>query len=674
MTLRIADSFTSALTKLANDEQKAVKTAAFDLQMNPAHPGLQMHRVERARDAGFWTARVNRDIRLVLHKQGRSTLLAWVGHHDAAYDWAERRRLDVHPKTGAAQLVEIRERVEEIIVRRVVEEDAPPALSGVDADDLAGYGVPEDWIADALAASEDELLEIAQHLPAEAAEAVLQLATGCIPDTMETSPAADPFEHPQALRRFRILEDREALERALDAPWEQWTVFLHPAQRDFVARDFNGPARVSGSAGTGKTVVALHRAVHLTQAHPEARVLLTTFNAGLANALRLKLARLGSEARIEVQPLRAMAYTLHERLIGPVTIASDEQIASAVRDALSESGSDFPLAFVLDEWRDVVDAWSIRDFTAYAETKRTGRKVRVGVRQRESLWDVMEAVRAGLAAQGLATWNDVFDALRPVVASQTPFDFAVVDEAQDINAAELRFLAALANRDDALFFAGDIGQRIFRPAFSWKVAGIDLRGRARVLRVNYRTSHQIRAKADMLLPETLTDADGTEESRRGLVSAFDGPAPAIAAFSDQRAEIDGVADWLRGRMADGLKAHEIGVFVRSESQIERATAAVDAAGATAFCLSGSIEPAPDKIAIATMHAAKGLEFRAVAVMACDEDVVPLEARLETAGSESDLEEIYATERHLLYVACTRARDDLQISGISPISSFVEDLI
>lgn len=165
-----------------------------------------MRRVDRAKDPNFWTARVNR---LVLHKQGGSTLLAWVGHHDDA--WAERRRLDVHLKTDAAQLVEIREKVEEVTVRRVVEEDAPPALSGVSAEDLAGHGVPEDWVEDALAASEDELLEIASHLPAEAAEAVLTLATGGAVEPPAPEPVADPFEHPEALRRFRVMEDREAL-------------------------------------------------------------------------------------------------------------------------------------------------------------------------------------------------------------------------------------------------------------------------------------------------------------------------------------------------------------------------------------------------------------------------------------------------------------------------------
>ena len=136
MTFRIADSFSDSLARLTAQEQKAVKTTAFDLQMTPDNPGLSMHRVDRARDKGFWTARVNSDIRLVLHKRGGDTLLAWVGHHDDAYRWAETRRIDTHPRTGAAQIVEIRETVEEVVIQRYVEEAVRlPRLFGDEPDE-----------------------------------------------------------------------------------------------------------------------------------------------------------------------------------------------------------------------------------------------------------------------------------------------------------------------------------------------------------------------------------------------------------------------------------------------------------------------------------------------------------------------------------------------------------
>jgi len=281
MDFRIADTFTASLARLTNDEQKAVKTTAFDLQLNPASPGMKFHKLDRSRDTNFWSVRVSRDIRLIVHRTDESLLLCYAGHHDEAYRWAGRRKLEVHPKTGAAQLVEIRETVQEILVPKYVEagQPKPLLLSNVADEELLSYGVPAEWLDDVRQADEDSILEVAEHLPAEAAEAVLSLAIGEKPQIAPPLPAgADPFAHPDAQRRFRVMENIEELRRALEFPWEKWSIFLHPAQRQLVEGDYSGPVRVSGSAGTGKTVVALHRAVFLARRHPDARVLLATFS------------------------------------------------------------------------------------------------------------------------------------------------------------------------------------------------------------------------------------------------------------------------------------------------------------------------------------------------------------------------------------------------------------
>jgi mRNA-degrading endonuclease RelE of RelBE toxin-antitoxin system len=330
MEFRIADTFTDSLARLTGEEQKAVKTTAFDLQLNPANPGMSFHRLDKVRDKNFWSVRVNSDIRLIVHRSEQSLLLCYVGHHDKAYGWAERRKLETHPKTGAAQLVEIRETVKEIIVPVYVPgEAAVPAAGAAEAkrlfanrsdDELLGYGVPAEWLKDVKSATEDTLLALAGHLPAEAAEAILELATGGKPRVPQPpAVSATPFEHPDALRRFRAMASVEELQRALDFPWEKWTVFLHPDQREMVERDYAGPARVSGSAGTGKTIVALHRAAHLARTHPDARVLLTTFSDTLANALRTKLRRLLSNEprlaeRIDVYSLNAIGLRLYKRI------------------------------------------------------------------------------------------------------------------------------------------------------------------------------------------------------------------------------------------------------------------------------------------------------------------------------------------------------------------------
>jgi superfamily I DNA/RNA helicase/mRNA-degrading endonuclease RelE of RelBE toxin-antitoxin system len=703
MNLLIADSFTASLARLTSQEQKAVKTTAFDLQIDPTAPGHAFHRLDRVRDPNFWSVRVSDDIRIIVHKTGASLLLAYVDHHDPAYRWAERRKIERHPTTGAMQIVELppasasadeaeARRARRFAVPLDPEEDVDyggPAptprliLRHVSEADLLSYGVPADWLDFVHGVTEDTLFDIIPHLPQEAGEALLELAVGAKPEPpAPVPPEADPFAHPDARRRFRVIGNGEDLQRALDAPWETWAVFLHPTQQSLVERRFGGPVRVSGSAGTGKTIVAIHRAVHLARANPDARVLLTTFSATLANGLqrRLDLLTAGDSAlagRIVVKPLSAVGFDLHRDWIGPFNIAPATVVRSLLRDAAKTlEGSRFSETFLFGEWSDVVDAWQLRTFDAYRDVPRLGRKTRLGEKQREVLWAVFERVRSGLAERTMITRADVFSRIVDRIAAgrKPPFDFAVVDEAQDLGVAEARFLAAaVGTGSDALFLAGDLGQRIFQQPFSWKALGLDVRGRSYSLRVCYRTSQQIRAAADRLLPGSITDVDGIADSRKGTVSVFQGPPPEVVTFDSPAMEAEMVGDWIKSLIGEGFARHEIGIVVRSEEQLARARAAAKQAGVTTTVLDGRGEPEADTVAIATMHLAKGLEFRAVAVVACDDEVIPLQERVESVSDESDLEEVYHTERHLLYVACTRARDRLLVCGVEPESEFLGDL-
>jgi mRNA-degrading endonuclease RelE of RelBE toxin-antitoxin system len=693
MEFRIADTFTDSLARLTGDEQKAVKTTAFDLQLNPANPGMSFHKLDKARDKNFWSVRASSDIRLIVHKSEASLLLCYAGHHDDAYDWAERRKLETHPKTGAAQLVEIRETVKEVVVPVYVPTEIVAAplpstereciFAKMSDDELLAYGVPVEWLADVKKSTVDTVLSVADHLPAEAAEALLELATGGKPRAPQPAVASgNPFEHPDAQRRFRVMADVEELTRALDYPWEKWTVFLHPEQRQLVERDYAGPARVSGSAGTGKTIVALHRAAHLARMNPDSRVLLTTFSDTLANALQTKLRRLlGNEPRlgerIDVHSLDAIGLRLYKAHVGPAAIASRE----VIRDLLKEAGSaveghKFALHFLVTEWEQVVDAWQLGDWEAYRDVARLGRKTRIPEPQRKVLWSIFERVRTGLKARKLITYAELFSSLA-VALSKTKkpvFDFAVVDEAQDITIAHVRFFAALAGgRRNALFFAGDLGQRIFQQPFSWKALGVDIRGRSRTLRVNYRTSHQIRTQADHLLGAVVTDVDGNGEDRSDTVSVFNGPPPVVRSLKSESEEAAFVGNWIADCTKAGVVPHEFGVFVRSPAQLDRARAAVKAANLAFKILDEHVETASGHVSISTMHLAKGLEFRAVVVMACDDEIIPLQERIETVGDDADLQEVYDTERQLLYVACTRARDHLLVSGVDPVSEFLDDL-
>ncbi len=692
MQFRIADTFTDSLAKLTGEEQKAVKTTAFDLQMNPANPGLKFHKLDRAKDKNFWSVRVSGDLRLIVHRTNKSLMLCYVDHHDKAYQWAARRRIERHPRTGAAQLIEVRETIREIEVPRYVEpkeaaivvEPAPPLFVDVSDDNLLGYGVPPEWLDEARLANEDTLFDLADRLPSEAAEALLELATGGTPQRpLHAGEDEDPFAHPDAQRRFRVMTDSEELSRALEYPWEKWMVFLHPAQREIVEREYSGPARVSGSAGTGKTIVALHRTVHLARTNPDANVLFTTFSITLAKHLRRQLGRLIGEnphlsERVMVRAIDEVGIDLYKSVFGTPRIPTQSMLRTLIREA-SQSVDDhrFSTRFLEMEWGDVVDAWQLDTWEAYRDVARLGRRTRLGEKQRALLWQIFERVRTELNERGFITMPAIFALATKWLhdGGSAPAEFVVIDEAQDISVPQLRFLSALAgNRTDGLFFAGDLGQRIFQTPFSWRSLGVDIRGRSRTLRINYRTSHQIRQQADRLLPPELTDVDGNRESRKGTVSAFNGPEPSIRVVESPEVEAEIIAEWLTERMKEGVQPHEIGVFVRSKTELPRAKSALAKADLDAIVLDANTDTTPGYVSLSLMHLAKGLEFRSVVVAACDDEVIPLQSRVEAITDEADLEDVHDTERHLLYVACTRARDHLLLTGAKPGSEFLDDIL
>lgn len=376
----------------------------------------------------------------------------------------------------------------------------------------------------------------------------------------------------------------------MDAPWERWIVFLHPTRRDLVERSFNGPARVSGSAGTGKSVVALHRAVHLVRRDDEARILLATFSDPLAGYLRDKLRLLVKDRpriaeRIRVDTLDGVADRLYRARIGGDPAVVDEATLRRMLDEASRDveGPSFAAGFLYAEWRDVVDAWQLRDWESYRDVARVGRRARLAESRRQRAWQVFETVRARLAEEGLATRATLYDDLAGFFGPGTPapFDHVVLDEAQGASVAQLRFLGRLAgDRPDGLFLAGDLGQRIFQAPFSWRSVGVDVRGRARTLKVSYRTSQQIRELADRLLDDHMDDVDGETEVRRGTVSVLDGPAPEVRRVEDEDEEAVAVGAWLRECLEGGVAPAAVGVFVRSEGQLATAAKAIAHAGAS----------------------------------------------------------------------------------------------
>ncbi len=667
-------TFQESLTKLEAGEQRAINKAVLKLYKNPEQPGLNLEKLHQARDKNFHSIRVGLDIRVIFHREGERYVLCYVDHHDRAYAWAERCKIETHPTTGAAQIVELTKRVEEAAaiqapILRVAEQPPETYYQGIflklTKNQLLSIGVPTEWLDKVHNASEKNFTDFIGCIPDEAWEALdYYKDKGELKVPKPVAPGTDPFDHPDARRRFRVIEGEDELQRALEAPWDKWALFLHPSQRALVENDYEGPTRICGAAGTGKTVVVLHRAVHLARQNPEARVLLTSLSDPLSDDLAKRTDRLiGHEpdlrCRIITCSITQVGKELYERVFEKPNIIEAHQI----REMLINISKTTPSNRLFSEWFDIVDPWQIKLWNEYHRVPRLGRQTQIDEQQSKDFLDIFEQLRHQLEVRDLLTLSDMFHRLTEHFRDKNPpFDFIVADEAQDLSIAQMRLLAILCGqKHNGLFLAGDLGQRIFQTPFSWKALGIDIRGRSYPLQINYRTSHQISTHAARLLPPSLADVDGNVEHRSETQSTFNGPEPIIQTLDNETQEKDVVAQWLTKLLDKGIAYDEIGLFVRSMNLLKRVSAVLESAGM-------------NNIYVNVMHEAKGLEFRAVAVMACDQEILPLQVRIENISDESNPEDIYNTERQLLYVASTRAREHLLITGVKRGSDFLKDLI
>jgi superfamily I DNA/RNA helicase len=380
--------------------------------------------------------------------------------------------------------------------------------------------------------------------------------------------------------------------------------------------------------------------------------------------------------QIEVLSLPTLIIRLFEAHFGKCLFATESDIKRIIAIERSTLGTKkFTTNFLWKEWEQIVDAWQIRTWEQYRVVPRFGRRTRLTEDGRRSLWPIFERVRERLISMGTITESEACGRLETMYKEKGnfPYDFAVIDESQDISVPQLRLLASsLSLNPNGLFFAGDLGQRIFQQPFSWTALGVDIRGRSKTLRINYRTSQEIRQQSDRLLESHFLDIDGNSEDRTGTISVFSGPAPRVIRPTSRNDECQQVAQWLQEQLESGVSHEEICIIVRSDDELSRADDAAASAGCKSRNLNDSKSIDRKTIPIATMHMAKGMEFRSVVVMACDDEVIPLPSRIESVGDDADLQEVYATERQLLYVACTRARDCLLVSGVTPASEFLDD--
>lgn len=687
----LAQDFLLQLARLPVSVHSKVMKWAIQFQADPTSSGINYENINGAKDSNLKSVRLDKDWRGIVFKpsKGDVYVLLYVDHHDDAYRWAENRKLTINPVTGAMQMVTLEHVVEQEAEAAAPEQPVPdhaappqsvepvaaPLYGELSDTELMSLGVPEELISAVRKIGSEEALDALQsRLPAEAYEGLFLVAAGDsvnqvlqaretrVDQAIDTSDFAAALATAESQSRFVVVDDDEAMLAIMNAPLAQWRVFLHPTQNKLARGDRSGPVRVLGGAGTGKTVLAMHRAKWLAEnrALGGKKVLFTTFTRNLALDIEENLKTLCSAdamSRIEVKNLDAWvggfmrARKLEHRIVYD---RKQDGALQAWQSALATKDATLDLSdsFYSDELEQVVLAQGLTTLDQYRTARRIGRGVILSRAKRDAVWPVFEEYRGQLASRKLKEVDDAYREIAEMIAteqgSELGYAAIVIDETQDFGPQALKLLRAMiAHGPNDLFFVGDGHQRIYsRNRAAMSRCGIDIRGRSRKLYLNYRTTDEIRRQAVALLEACEIDDldDGHDESKR-YKSLSHGPAPEVRKTSGleeaSQAAIGFIQQW-RSAQAEN-ESLSFCVVSYSEKSRDALGQQLQAAGIASVPITAQSNHADARnvVHLATMHRAKGLEFDCVIVVAPESYLGPAE---ETAG-----------QRRLLYVALTRAK-------------------
>lgn len=692
----IFDAFLESFARIPRAQQKKVNDFIRKFRADPTAASINYEKIHSFVDPNLRTVRIGDDYRAIVRKPDRGNvfLLLWVDHHDEAMAWARQKRVAVHPETGSLQVYTLAtpapEGVPAAMPERTAAPEAPRAaapLFAVFSDlELRSVGVPEPLVPAVRAVlTERDLDRLLGTLPAEAWEALCFLAEGDSLDEVRralgiSAPAAAVANVDEALtldatrRSFVVVTDDDALAAMLDAPLERWRVFLHPSQRKLVERRWDGPARVLGGAGTGKTVVAMHRAAWLLTkvfTGDDDRLLFTTFTRNLALDIRHNLAALLPSAalrRVEVVHIdKWVTDFLHGRGYRyeiDYWQPGQGRMAELWKQALDLSPGLFVDTFYREEWEYVVQPQGCMSADDYVRAKRKGRGQALSREQRRAIWPVFQEYRNLLEEHGL---RESVDAMRDAASllerpdAVLGYRAILVDEAQDMSTVAFSLLRKMIpEHENDLFIVGDGHQRIYRRSVVLGHAGVKVVGRSHRLRINYRTTDEIRRFAVALLEGLdVDDLDGGADTTRGYRSLLHGPAPSVRVFPDRASEIEAIA----GFVGEGDPTRTC-LVARTNAVLDACVAGLEAHGVATYRLSRSAaeDPAAPGLRVATMHRVKGLEFDRVVVAGLNADTLPLRSLMASTEDHAVKADIERQERALIYVAVTRAKKEVLLTG------------
>ena len=702
-TVAISSDFFTAFSKLPQKIQNKTMEFISRFRQDPTLPGINYEKIRDAGNPGFRSVRIGDSHRGIVLKpeQGNVYVLLWIDHHDDAYAWARRKRCAVHPETGSLQVYEA----------TTADDDAPPApeadagqaspaglFDHVRDRNLVRLGVPQELLPQIRRiATAPELEPLLDSIPLEAYEALFFLAEGFSLEEvfLETDKAATPkqvdttdiktaLDNPDSQQRFHVVTDDVQLQAMLQAPLEKWRVFLHPTQRKLVARDWNGPVRVLGEAGTGKTVAAMHRAKWLVRhgfAQSRDWILVTTFTRNLAADIENNLRSLCTAEemqRIEVVNLDKWVANYLKGAGYSANIVYDDKTKDLWEQAVTVAPDDpaFPASFYQEEWDTVLQPQGVTSFAEYCQASRKGRGVALNRKARKAIWPVFEEYRFQLNERGWREPDDAMRDARHLLEAETrtlPYASVVVDEAQDMGAQAFQLLRQIVpEQTNDMFIVGDGHQRIYRHKVVLGRCGIKIVGRSRKLRVNYRTTEETRRWATSVLKDlAIDDLDDGEDQSAGTTSLMRGALPDVRQFDSFENECQFLVELVRSKAHEGALTSTC-LVARTNNMLRRYANVLQEKGIAVYPIrrSAAEDRQAEGLRLATMHRVKGLEFDTIVIAGANKDVIPLRQALANTDDQAEREDRELRERTLLYVAATRAKRDLAVTCWGEKSEFL----
>ena len=689
----ISSDFLTAFARLPRQVQGKVTEFVNKFRNDPMSPGIHYEKLNSGIDKKIFSVRIDDTYRgiVVCQQETGVYLLLWVDHHDEAYQWAAHKRCEVNPQTGAIQVFDVQTVVEQVSTPEKV------ALFALAKDDeLLKLGVPEaqlDFVRSFI--HKEDFYKAESAMPQDAYEHLSWLAEGfpvaevleLVAEEQNTSASdedlAAALDVPATLKSFVVVDGEDELRRIMAEPLEKWRVFLHPTQRKIVRKAYSGAARVLGGAGTGKTVVAMHRAKQLASKYEgQQRILMTTFTANLAADIRenlRKICTLEELRRIEVIHLDAWVNQFLRESSFSAQIGYDDAIDPIWEKAILLANNDLPfeVPFYKEEWNRIVIAQEALTLDKYVKATRNGRGTRLDRKKRIQVWKVFENYQNLMKEYQIRDINTAMyesTKLLQATGSKPRYTSIIIDEGQDFSDNAYRLIRALAGEEhpNDIFIVGDSHQRIYRNHPTLSKCGINVRGRSNILKINYRTTEEIRKHAFALLNGiSFDDLDDGADIGGKCQSLTHGEKPIIENFGNANDEFDFMLGEVKKLKNSGIALMDICVVARTKKLVDDYIALFTRAGIRSYAIkrNKADDRSYDGLRVATMHRVKGLEFKYVFIAAVNNRIIPLPSAINKTDPVSEAESI-TSEKCLLYVAMTRAQKGVYITSYGKKSDFL----